>query len=857
MTTSALRQALVPQSIAILGASDQPNHRGTAFWDALRQPNPPYQLFAVNPKYDTLQGAPCYRSLTHVPEPILTVLSTPSPQRVLSTLANLPSSCQLLVLCDEYPQLWNLPIYRELLAQIRQQNTRILGPGSWGYMIPGAKLNLSVWPTLPKPGNIALFTYAGDIADIVLNRLSSSGQGFSIVATLGQTRDISMSELIHTQAVERNTKVIALQLASPLAEPRNLLKAIRDTVTRKTIIVFTGLLSQDEQQLLTPALKALGAHVCDDVDGFIDSITVLAGNRLPKQNHLAILTTSETLAELGLQNATKERIPLARLCESTVKTLRNNALTISFNNPIISRSLDNAIKSLPVLLQDESLDALLLVLHTPSSSKDTSKLLQHFVKLAIGCTKPILCCCLNVSLYEQLAALLQKSSNVSLSLFPSLERALVAFDRIVTQRYLKVQHQLIPQSRPSLVNTARIATLREHIKEHLAQDRFVLSAPETLTFLSNASLPLARAQIGHSLEECIDLLNSAKGPMRVRLLAQGYEESFPELLVTDSQDFEKLWHQALEHIHRQQEQAAPLQAVIFSDRSCELTSVRDLNISFYHQLGLGKVCAIESAEGTLLYSCFLPLSYNSLLHHFAKHPYWQALTPTVKEKLADSLCTLSDFLCAIPAVSRLHLPIRVTANHLFPSLPCMRLSAQNLQNDADFSHLLFAAPPLEEWTQQQTPKGSLFLRPLFESDFDRLARFLRRLSDKSRYLRFHTRSQLTDKQILDSFTYNPGDGQVWVLCDEHEIHALASWSRLDQSEQAEFGIVVEDAWQRAGLATVLMNKLVTHSKRHGITSLVGFVLKGNEGMQNFLHRQGFVRTPTHTPDTETWLYTIP
>jgi acetyltransferase len=55
----------------------------------------------------------------------------------------------------------------------------------------------------------------------------------------------------------------------------------------------------------------------------------------------------------------------------------------------------------------------------------------------------------------------------------------------------------------------------------------------------------------------------------------------------------------------------------------------------------------------------------------------------------------------------------------------------------------------------------------------------------------------------------------------------------------EFAVVVADAWQRRGVATVLMRGLIVCAKRRGFERLSGMVLRENEQMLDFVRSLGF------------------
>jgi acetyltransferase len=56
---------------------------------------------------------------------------------------------------------------------------------------------------------------------------------------------------------------------------------------------------------------------------------------------------------------------------------------------------------------------------------------------------------------------------------------------------------------------------------------------------------------------------------------------------------------------------------------------------------------------------------------------------------------------------------------------------------------------------------------------------------------------------------------------------------------AEFAVVVADAWQRRGVARILMRGLIVCAKRRGFSRLTGAILRVNEPMIAFVRSLGF------------------
>ena len=120
------------------------------------------------------------------------------------------------------------------------------------------------------------------------------------------------------------------------------------------------------------------------------------------------------------------------------------------------------------------------------------------------------------------------------------------------------------------------------------------------------------------------------------------------------------------------------------------------------------------------------------------------------------------------------------------------------------------------------------VRSVSEGDSEALSALYTRASPRSRYLRFFSAGISIDREVQRIVM--PGDDHV-ALVAEHDGLAvgIASYEILS-SAQAEFAILVDDAWQGDGIGSLLIEHLAAVARRAGIQELVGDVLAANVTM---------------------------
>jgi acetyltransferase len=60
-----------------------------------------------------------------------------------------------------------------------------------------------------------------------------------------------------------------------------------------------------------------------------------------------------------------------------------------------------------------------------------------------------------------------------------------------------------------------------------------------------------------------------------------------------------------------------------------------------------------------------------------------------------------------------------------------------------------------------------------------------------------------------------------------EIIGIARYDRNPASQEAEFGIVIEDVWQRRGLGKLLFGRLIAEARRHQVVTFTAMILGEN------------------------------
>jgi RimJ/RimL family protein N-acetyltransferase len=115
-----------------------------------------------------------------------------------------------------------------------------------------------------------------------------------------------------------------------------------------------------------------------------------------------------------------------------------------------------------------------------------------------------------------------------------------------------------------------------------------------------------------------------------------------------------------------------------------------------------------------------------------------------------------------------------------------------------------------------------------------------RCSPESRYQRYFTPMNEWREDNLRRIS-GGHRGATLVVTDVHdEVIALGNVfpAGPDDADAAEIAVIVEDAWQGAGVGLLLLNHLIDVGRRMGFTSLIAYVLADNRAMRSLLEATG-------------------
>ena len=176
-----------PGSVAIVGASEKEGKVGAVLLSNMLAAGFRGALFAVNPKYASVQGVRCYASVGKLPERVdLAVIATPAQTvpRVIDECGHVGIRAAVVITAgfsETGPE--GARLEHALLDAARRNGVRLVGPNCLGILRPDLGLNATFARGTALAGSLGLVSQSGAVCVEVFRRRLS---GFDFQPILGR-----------------------------------------------------------------------------------------------------------------------------------------------------------------------------------------------------------------------------------------------------------------------------------------------------------------------------------------------------------------------------------------------------------------------------------------------------------------------------------------------------------------------------------------------------------------------------------------------------------------------------------------------------------------------------------------------
>ncbi|BDB27915.1 acetate--CoA ligase family protein [Cupriavidus sp. P-10] len=363
-----LNSLLYPRSIAVVGASTQPDKVGGMPIRLLRELGYAGRLYPVNPSAAEVQGLRAYGSLAEIGEPVdLAIVAVPASasQDVMAQLAG-NGTRAAVVFTSGFAEAGEGGVrMQDMLARsARDGGVTLLGPNCLGAMNLRERMFATFSPIplggVPPVGEVGLVSQSGAFGAYAYALAREAGLGLSHWVTTGNEAGLQVADVIEWLANDPNTRVIlayiegcrdgarlrqALAAARAAGKPVVVTKVGTTAAGARSAQSHTASLT-GEDAVYQAVFNAYGVHRAHTLEEFFRLGYVLSRGRRPAAwqrpegdgagaaTPLAIVTVSGGVGIMMADRAEQLGLPLPPMPDDAAGALRTAIPFASTANPI-------------------------------------------------------------------------------------------------------------------------------------------------------------------------------------------------------------------------------------------------------------------------------------------------------------------------------------------------------------------------------------------------------------------------------------------------------------------------------------------------------------------------------------------
>lgn len=862
-----------PESIAVIGASATPGSVGNILIHNLTTSPFNGVIYPVNPRRRAIRGIHCYPSITNVPDSVdLAVIATPA-----ATVPGVLEQCVehgvkgAIVISAGFSELGEQGRALERqVASITKGRLRIIGPNCLGVICPGVGLNASFASSTPRAGHLALLSQSGAICTSILDWAQEVNIGFSNFVSVGSMVDVDFGDLLDYFGEDPNTRSIILYMES-IGNVRKFLSAARAVARNKPIVVIksgrheagaraaashTGAMAGSDA-VFEAAFRRAGVLRVKTISELFNMAEILATQSVPRGPALAIVTNAGGPGVMATDALMLEGGQLAELSPETRAAL-NEILPPywSHNNPIDilgDATPERYRKTVEICARDPGVQGLLVLL-TPQAMTDPTETARQLLAFSHLSEKPILASWMGGADVREGRRIL------NLAGFPTFDSPEAAIQAFLNMVQYKQNQELLYETPEALPEgwSPDSSAVQKIIDQARDENRTLLTEWEAKEILAAYGIPVVRTVACRTVDEAVAAARQIGFPVVLKLLSQqithksdvggvqldlrdeaavrrayatiesnladrGQQEAFDGVTVQPmvrNTGYELIVGSSVDR------QFGPVllfgaggvMVEVFQDRALALPP-------------LNRALARRLMERTLIYKA---------LHGVRGKP------PVPLAELESLLVRFDQLIVDFPDIAEVDInPLLASPEQIIALDGRVLLTAPALPA-AQRPRLAIMPYPNQYVSHFTLADGTrLQVRPIRPEDEPLIVEFHAGHSEQTLRWRFFGLVRHLTRDNLIRLCHLDYDRELALAGVWHDqegrphITGVSRYHLRPETGIAEFALVVGERWQRRGIGTHLMLRLIEIARERGVRRLVGQVFAENKPMLRLLQKLRF------------------
>ncbi len=288
MNDHPLNHIFMPESVAVIGASNDTAKFGGRILENLMRFGFKGKLFPINPKETRIQGLYSFPDITAVPDPVdLAIITTPGAFVLPAVKACAEKGVKgVEILSAGFREAGESgeKLESELIDLAQKTGMRIVGPNCFGIYCPAGGLTLLPGVDFSREsGSAGFISQSGGGACDIVNMGQGRGVRFSVLVSYGNGSDVDVVDLLRYFEQDENTRVVGAYLEG-VKDGASFFKALKACAAKKPVVIHKGGLTEQgrrgtightgsmagSRKTWEAAVKSAGATAAGDIKDLSD-----------------------------------------------------------------------------------------------------------------------------------------------------------------------------------------------------------------------------------------------------------------------------------------------------------------------------------------------------------------------------------------------------------------------------------------------------------------------------------------------------------------------------------------------------------------------------------------------------------
>jgi acetyltransferase len=865
-----------PRNVAVIGATEAPGSVGRTILRNLI--NSPFggTVFPVNPKRASVMGIKAYPTIADVPAEVdLAVIVTPA-----ATVPGLIASCAAarvpaaLIISAGFKELGapGIELEQQVLAAARTTGMRIIGPNCLGVMSPTTGLNATFARDMARTGNIAFVSQSGALLTAILDLSLREQVGFSGFVSTGSMLDVGWGDLIDHFGSDPRTKAILLYMES-IGDARAFMSAAREVALSKPIIVIkagrsdaaakaaashTGALAGSDE-VLDAAFRRCGVLRVNTIAELFNMAEILAKQPRPRGPGLTIVTNAGGPAVLATDALVAGGGKLVALSDETRRAL-DGVLPAAWSraNPIDvlgDAGPERYVQALEIAARDPESDGLLVIL-TPQDMTDATLTAEALRRYGSATGKPLLASWMGGPSVAAGSDILNRND---IPTFDYPDSAASAFCNM--WRYTRNLQGLYET--PTLSDDVGIHpdAAEDIIREARDASRTLLDEYESKRLLAAYGIPTVETRLANDAAEAVRVARELGYPVVMKLCSRTITHKTEVGGVMLNLASDAAVDAAFVAIRAKVRELAGVEHFqgVTVQRMARMADAYELIVGCASDPQFGPVLLFGSG-GQLVEVlgdralALPPLNATLGRRLIEQTKIYTALQgvrgrpPVDLPRLEQILVRFSRLVIEQPWIREIDInPLLAGPSGVLALDARVLLYASDVRQD-QLPRSAIRRYPMQYASPWRSSDGTdVLIRPIRPEDEPLIVELHRKLSERSvrfRYFQAMQLDQRTAHERLIRVCFNDYDRELALIVERRDaagaqILAVGRLSKVPGQRRAEFALVIDDQWQRRGLGTELLRRLVQIGRDEKVSAITADILPENVSMQRICEKLGF------------------